>query len=71
MDETTKPEGRSLIIPAVSFRLPKPMTSEDFLSKVPTYVSNVVSDGMITSIDGRLNGQPFHATWPRRRICNS
>ncbi|MBS3113918.1 hypothetical protein J4448_02355 [Candidatus Woesearchaeota archaeon] len=40
------------------------MTSEDFLSKVPTYVSNVVSDGMITSIDGRLNGQPFHATWP-------
>lgn len=64
MDETSEPTHKSSIMPAISFRLTKLMIGEGLLKNVPTYVSEVVSDGAFTSIDGRLNGQPFHAAWP-------
>lgn len=63
MDEATNQESRP-IIPAISFSLPKLFLSGRSLENVPTYVSKAVSDGTMTSIDGRLNGQPFHAAWP-------
>lgn len=62
MDETE--QRHAPIIPAISFRLSKYLTDEGVLKNVPTYVSGAVSDGTITSIDGKLNGQPFHAAWP-------